>query len=145
MQYVPKPEKGPLCAAAEEWIAQAVKGERFEYFRGPIIERVLMTPEQRMTKQQRAEREVMLKIERAKAAKAGKKFKAPDVPDEFFDIKPDVMALVELMERWEHRGLVNLRTIVLSPAERSYEMVMMLQRNGLRSVRARAGVHHGAA
>lgn len=146
MQNVPKPQPGPLCAALEAWIAQAKKGERFEYFRGPSIDRILMTPEQRMTKQQRAEREIMLKIERAKAKKDGKKFRAPPVPDEFKEIKPDVMALVELVEGYELRGLVDLRCIVLSAGVRSYEMSMNIQRNGLPGVRAReAEKFYGAA
>jgi len=137
------PKEGPLCAAAREWLSQAIIRERYIYFTGDM-KKVMSSPEQRMTIEQRERHNRKRAAAKAAAKAKGEKYKAIPLVDEFAAMRPDVLALMEMMELHELHGLVHLRTIVLHDGDRAYEAVMRLQRNGLRKVRERFGVTTGA-
>ncbi len=130
--------KTPLLNAAKAWLSQAKKGECFVFFKGNL-QRVCNTAESNMSNAERREY--------AQACKAAKKAKQPKpkAPDPYARMRPDARALVEFTEAQELRGLVEIRVIVMDRKTKHHEMVCLIQRNGLRGVRAREGVDYGAA
>ncbi len=139
-----RPKPGPLCAALEAFLAQANRGETFVYFRGPSIDRVMLSPDNALTKMQRAEITRKRIAERLAAKREGRKAKRQPAPDQFKDIRHDVLALQEKIDHYEIVNLVKARCIVVG-GERVYEATVLVQRNGLRGVRERVGVTTGAA
>jgi len=111
-------------------MGQAIKGETLAYFRG-VLERACNTPEQNMSRQERAAHTA--------ACKAAKKAKQPKPlpPDPYADIRDDARKLVEFAEDQELRGLVELRKITMGKGDFLYEMTCLVQRNGLKAVRDR--------
>lgn len=130
---------GPLCKAAEEWLAQAFKGETYEYYRGPSIERVAMSAEQQLSPRERELYQKRRDKERAAATAEGRKPERIKLVDRYKTIRPDVMALAEKVDHWDITGLVASRVIILQNGVRAYQMTVLVQRNGLIGVRKRQG------
>lgn len=136
--------RNPLLRKAERWLGQAQKGETFEFWRGADIRRVMMTPEERMTNSQRKAHSEACKAAREEAKRTGKKAKRIKIPDEFEDVKDNLIELFEFVEYHELRGLVETKCIVVgSTGTRVYEMTCMIQRNGLKAVRDRSRAKWG--
>lgn len=126
-----------MCARANQWLGQAKKGERFVYYRGAPIKQVLRSPEQRLTKEERDKFRTERRLIRELAALNGVKPKYPPTPDPHRRIRADVAALVELVEHHKFRGLIDVQEIVYGDNDHAYEMVCLIQRNGLKAVRDR--------
>lgn len=123
-------KKTPRLDAAISWLAQAKKGEVYTYWRGHL-ERACSNPEALMSNT--ARRDHLNAVKRAK----NKGEPAPKRPDPYKEVRHDARAIFEWAEHQDVRGLVELRCIVLSKAERVYEMTCIVQRNGLRPVQMR--------
>jgi len=124
--------KTPKLDAAKSWLSQAKKGERYEFWRGNL-ERACNTPEQNMSNQERRDHQAAVK-----AARRAKK-PLPLPPDPYAKVRADARDLQEFVEHQEVRGLVEIRVTVLTKFDQRYEMVCLVQRNGLSAVRAREG------
>jgi len=122
--------KTPKTDAAVAWLAQARKGEVYTCWRG-LLERACNTPEQNMSNQERRDHQAA-----CRAAKKAKK-PLPKPPDPFKSVRNDARALLDFIEQQELRGLVELKTVVMSKDERVYELRCRVQRNGLKAVRDR--------
>lgn len=124
------PKITPRSDAAVAWLAQAKKGDVYTCWRGQL-ERACRTPEQNMSNQERRDHQA--------ACRAARKAKlpVPRPPDPFKDIRDDARSLTEFIEQQSLRGLIEMKTIVLTPTERVYELRCKVQRNGLSAVRKR--------
>lgn len=127
---MPTPRVTPRTDAAVEWLASAKKGEVFTCWRG-LLERACNTPEQNMSNQERRDHQAA-----CRAARKAKR-ELPKPPDPFKDVRDDARALTEFIEHQQLRGLIELKTIVMSKTERVYELRCLVQRNGLTAVRKR--------
>lgn len=105
-------------------------------FKGHDIQKIMLPPEQRMSRAERAKYEAERKRARVKAKREGTKVNMPPIPEPYKRIRPDVMALWEKMEHHELRGLTEIK-IVVQGVLREYRVYMLVQRNGLAAVRAR--------
>lgn len=126
----------PLTTAAMAWLAGARKGESFDYFRGDIT-RVMMTPEEAMTNEQRRQHSITCQRIRVANKRDGGKRRPPPIPDRWRLVRPDLTDLLEIVDRAEVRGLVTLSVTVIGKADRIYTMTCAIQRNGLAAVRER--------
>lgn len=131
-----KPQRKPYTEAARAWLATARKGETFEYFRGDIS-RILMSPEECMTNAQRRAHSQVCERIRKDNKRTGAKTRPPPIPDRYERERPDVVELMEDVDRAEVRGLIELSVVAIDKETRIYIMTCTVQRNGLRAVRER--------
>lgn len=131
-----QPKAGALCAAYTAWRDSALKGETFVAWVGEDMQKICKPPEQRMTKEARQKYEAKRKQARADAKKNKTKVVYPPIPDPFKRVRPDIMALHEMLEHDDLRNLIDLKPVVNGKLVH-YECTMCVQRNGLAGVRAR--------
>lgn len=124
-----KKTKTPRHDAATVWLKTCRKGESHVFWVGEFA-RALRTPEQNMSNEERR-----LHSQACKSAKKSGTPK-PKIKDPYKAIRADAKAVEELVDHWTLRGLIETK-ITLEAEERIYEMVCVVQRNGLRAVRER--------
>lgn len=126
---------GPLCEAFTRWLWRAPKGETFTYFRGHDMEHIALAPQHRFTRADQREHDARKKRLKKRAPHLKKVRLAAHDP--FHEIRGDVAALLQLVEYWELRGLIENRIVGMGPNDFVYEAEMLIQRNGLQAVRDR--------
>lgn len=122
--------KTPRYDDAVAWLAQAKKGETFEFWRGQFA-KACKTPEQNISNAERRKHQADARA----AKKAG--LPKPKLPDPYKSVRADARALEEFVDYWELRGLVETSITVVDERTRSYTITCLIQRNGLAAVRAR--------
>lgn len=122
--------KTPKTDAAVKWLASAKKGETYTFWQGHL-ERACNTPENNMSRAERAEHQVA-----CRAAKKAKK-PLPKPPDLYKGVRNDARAMQEFVDAQELRGLIAIKIIVRTTFDRTYIMECIVQRNGLKAVRDR--------